>query len=114
MLYHPEQLVMAAKTASMKCPPTPECFLPWEYPHFWVFCRSQLGREMKGENIFANAEIIARIPDAKITKVTHEELHEMGAYPEPFDVTPKAFPEVHHQPPVRLSLIRSLLQRIFK
>ncbi len=50
-----------------------------EFPHWQVFIAMQLGRRLPSPNAhFANAELIAKIPDDKILTVTKNELLDMG------------------------------------
>jgi len=78
MLIFPGMLVSAAEKVGMAVPPDPEEFVTEEYPHFRVFCNAQLGRAMNPGEHWDNAEIIAKIPDDEILKVTLEGLIAKG------------------------------------
>lgn len=51
---------------------------PERFPHFHVFMCSHLGRPIDTACLKENANIIAKIPKAKIKHVTFEELTNMG------------------------------------
>jgi hypothetical protein len=71
MIAFPGMLVSAAVRAGIKVPDDPDKFneVRDQYPHFYVFCVTQLARamDMGGEH-WDNAYIIASIPDDEIMK----------------------------------------------
>jgi len=79
MLAYPTMLVEPAKKAGIKVPEDADNFDLSEYPHFFVFCRMQLGRRMPtAYSHWENAKIIAKIPEDKIKMITIDEILEMG------------------------------------
>lgn len=79
MLAFPVMLVSAAKDANMSVPDNPDDFDREKFPHFAVFCNTQLGTRMSEPNIhFENAKVIAKIPDDEIKKVTIINLYNLG------------------------------------
>jgi hypothetical protein len=78
MLAFPGMLIEAAKQAGMKIPPDADDFDANEYPHFQVFCLTQLGRYMRPGEHWTNAEVIARIPANKIKTTTMGNLIDQG------------------------------------
>lgn len=83
MIAFPEMLVPAAKAAGMKVPENlnknRNKFSAKKYPHFQVFCNIQLGQALpEWTSHWTNAEVIAKIPDNEITKVTINDLIAKG------------------------------------
>lgn len=80
MIAFATMLAQPAEQAGIKLPPDTENFDPFEYPHWTVYRKWQIGRAMPWPGIhFENAKIIAAVPDDVITTITQEELHERGA-----------------------------------
>lgn len=85
MIAFPVMLVPAAEKAGMSVPPNLEGEeeslddFKEEFPHFFVFCMTQLCRPMRslGEH-WGNAEVIASIPDEEIREVTIDALIDKG------------------------------------
>ena len=73
-------LCSAADKVGMKYPKDPDTYVENknEYPHFFVFCMAQLARPIRMGEQFDNAEIIAKIPDDKIMKVSLNDLLKLG------------------------------------
>lgn len=71
-----------AKDAGMKVPEEPDA--EWDdndFPHFAVFCNLHLGISLMGDwyNQFTNnAEVIAKVPEDHIKRVSLQELLEQG------------------------------------
>ena len=78
MLIYPYMLTDAATQAGMKVPDDPENFDKGVYPHFFVFCNVQLNRPVEHGEHWENAKVIAKIPDEQITKVTVQDLIDLG------------------------------------
>lgn len=71
MLAFPSMLVGAAEKAGMAVPPDPDNFVDKQYPHFAVFCNTQLARPMSDPSEhWHNAEVIASVPEDEIMRVT--------------------------------------------
>ena len=81
MMVFADMLVEAAQVAGMEVPEDTEDFDKEKYPHFYVFCETQLARPLTywGEH-WENAKIIANIPDAEITEITLEGLLAKGLH----------------------------------
>lgn len=72
-------LIIPAWDAGMKIPKDVEDFDPKEYPHFALFCKIQIDKEMKIEREhWYNAIAIAKIPEKKLKKITKKELRKRG------------------------------------
>lgn len=81
MIAFPEMLVGPAKKAGMIVPENAREFDPNKYPHFQVFCKIQIGISMPSPTAhWDNAEIIVKIPDDKIKKITMAELIDLGIH----------------------------------
>lgn len=80
MMAFPSMLVDAAKKAKMSVPKDPDSFDANKYPHFHVFCQVQLCRPIKWGEHWENAEIIAKISNDKIKKITLCELLDLGLH----------------------------------
>lgn len=84
MILFAGMLIPAAVDAGMKVPAQEDLdeenleVLRDEFPHFYVFCQMQLARRMYPGESFANATIIAKIPEKKIRKVTFQDLAKLG------------------------------------
>jgi hypothetical protein len=72
-------LAGVAEGAGIKIPEDPEHYEPADYPHWHVYCMSQLGAPMPHPSAHRdNANVIAEIPDSSIMKVTFADLEERG------------------------------------
>lgn len=79
MLAFPSMLIDPARQAGIKVPENVEEYDRLEFPHFWVFCQTQLGRHMSSPNQhWENAKVIASISDDEIKLVTKEGLEAKG------------------------------------
>jgi hypothetical protein len=78
MIAFPAMLVDAAERAGMKVPPDPDAFDKSEFPHFACFCTLQLCRPTQHGEHWENAKVIARVPDAEITKLSLEDFLARG------------------------------------
>ena len=96
MLVWPSLLIAPAKDAGMPCPEslgakidedTEYGFSKTEFPHFAVFCKVQLGREMLSDTEhWENAKVVAAVSDEEIKTITIAQLVERGlSYPLPPD-----------------------------
>jgi hypothetical protein len=65
MLAFPSMLVSAAENAGMTVPPDPDVFDADAFPHFQVFCLTQLCRSCEPGEHWDNAKVIASIEDIK-------------------------------------------------
>lgn len=79
MLAFPAMLVTAAENAGITVPDDPENYDSDAFPHFSVFCLSQLCRPVvyHGEH-WDNAKVIAAIPETEIRQVTLVDLLDRG------------------------------------
>lgn len=74
-----EMLVEPAKKAGMRVPRDIHKCDKRKYPHWHVFCVVQLGRFMPSPTShWQNAEVIAKIPDARIRRMSLAELVAAG------------------------------------
>lgn len=85
MMCFESMLITAAQKAGMKVPPDKlldkneeESFKKEEYPHFFIYCRLQLGRPIVWGEHWENAEIIAKVPEEKLMKMTLEDFLVLG------------------------------------
>lgn len=79
MLAFIEMLIKPAEDAGMKIPDNLEDYDANEYPHFYVYSRIQKGAPMPFSTAhFHNAQVIAKVPEDKIRKVTYDELVKEG------------------------------------
>lgn len=75
----PEMVAPAAEEAGIKLPPDLEHYNKEQYPHWFVFCRMQLGQPMPYPGVdWDNAKVIALLDSEEITKVTPKRLLTMG------------------------------------
>ncbi len=80
----PNQLLGPAKSVGMDCPEDPDSYfdkediLQRDYPHFWVFCQLQLGRETTKEMVYHNAAVIQGIPNSRLFWMTLSEYIDAG------------------------------------
>ena len=79
MIAYPRMLVEAAVQAGMKVPENPDHFDKWEFSHFEVFIKAQIGKKTNypGEH-WDNAHIIAGFTEEAIRTVTMPELVKKG------------------------------------
>ncbi len=79
MLAFKGMLVEPGKRAGISVPDDLDNYDKGDYPHWEVFCRIQLGASMPTAIAhWDNAKIIASISDNDITKITYEQLEELG------------------------------------
>lgn len=79
MLAFPGMVLAPAEKAGIKTPEDPDEYNPNEFPHFYIFCKCQLGRRMPWPTAhWENAQVIASIPEDKIKEVTFEQVLLMG------------------------------------
>ena len=79
MLAFPTMITQAAADAGIAVPADPDHFETEEFPRFYLFCCAQLGRPMQDPGAhWANAKVIAAIPEDEIKTVTFEALIEKG------------------------------------
>jgi hypothetical protein len=79
MFIFPSMLIPAASAAGMKTPGDADNYDPTEYPHFFVFCKLQLGKRMHnlGEH-WEHAKIVAAVSDEHICTITLAEMIALG------------------------------------
>jgi len=79
MLAFPKMLMKPAQEAGIKVPENAESYNAEEFPHFFVYLQSQLGRSLPYPSAhWDNAKIVASIPNNEIKKVTLCQLCEKG------------------------------------
>lgn len=79
MLAFPSMLIDAAVKAGIDVPKNIKDYDPKDYPHWEVFCNTQLGRRCPYAGVhWNNAKVIAEIPNDKIFNITMAELFEKG------------------------------------
>jgi hypothetical protein len=79
MLAFKGMLVPSAEAAGIKLPDDLENYDKEQYPHWAVYCSTQLGSPMPYPAAhWDNANTIASIPDNKIKTITFEELEKLG------------------------------------
>jgi len=77
--YFPEMFLNHVEGTGLKVPEDASEFNKDEFPHWEVFLLLHLGRNIPNMNdIHYNAEIIAKIPDDQIRKITVNQLQALG------------------------------------
>jgi hypothetical protein len=83
MLIFESQLIEPATKAKMKVPPDTENFKLSNYPHFKVFCCTQLQRHMVWGEQWENAKVIMKFSESEIQTISLHDLIEAGySYPD--------------------------------
>lgn len=78
MLIFESQLLGAAKGAGMRVPDDTENFSIHDYPHFKVFCCTQLQRPMVHGEHWDNAKVIMKFSEDEIKLVSLHDLIQKG------------------------------------
>jgi len=81
MLAFPVMLKKPAEQAGIPTPDNADLYEEYKelYPHFFIFCRMQLGAPMPYPSVhFDNAKIVASIPEQELQTITHEEIVRRG------------------------------------
>ncbi len=79
MMAYPSMLVEAAIKAGMEVPLNPdERFDEIKFPHFHLFCETQLGRKIRWGEHWENAKVIASLPVDELNSVTIADLRSRG------------------------------------
>ena len=75
----PQMIAPAAEEAGIKLPSDLENYDKSLYPHWFVFCGTQLGKPMPYSSVdWDNAKVIASLDDTEILQVTPEQLEAKG------------------------------------
>ncbi len=81
MIVFETMLVPAATQAGIKVPPNLDDFKFEEFPHWVVFCNTQLARPMRHGEHWENAKTIAAIEEEKLKTMTYDDFRAIGVYP---------------------------------
>lgn len=74
MMCFPSMLLEAATRAGMKVPDDPDNFNEKEFPHFHLYCITQLNRKIRWGEHWENAIVITNVPEVDLDKITLGEL----------------------------------------